>query len=101
VEPGRIEVNALQTFLGLTDTAWVALGAIATFSAPVVALALGLGITDRIFKPRLNVRQVPGLPDFCPVDATDPRAGGRCPTSIGADCDGQTWLRIRCDRKTW
>src|SRR5713101_2911095 len=69
---------AMPTFWGVSEVGWVALGAVGTVGALVVALALGLwvnGVSSWFFKPRLMVTIRPGLPDFCPVDLTAVVAG--------------------------
>jgi hypothetical protein len=66
---------SLPTFWGISEVGWVALAAVVTFLALVVALALGLGVTGILFGPCLTVTLEPGLPDFCPVETTDMRTG--------------------------
>lgn len=56
------------TFWGLSDIGWIALTAVGTVGAVVVAIALGLGVQRLIFGPNLMVSLLPGLPDFCPVE---------------------------------
>lgn len=60
----------MPTFWGLSEVGWVALGAIGTVGALFAAVALGLGVTGLIFKPKLTVILEAGLPDFCPVETT-------------------------------
>src|SRR6266851_695889 len=67
MDPGQV-IHDIQMWGGWSWSGWVALGSIGTVGALIIALALGLGVTGLIFKPRLTVTLNPGLPDFCPVE---------------------------------